>query len=173
VWGKPDAIAATREWIRRALPKSSLRKADTFAEALAHARKDPGAVLVADIQEKIPLELGLRSAAFHESQTRYWVLGKSKTLPTGHDKTSLMFTLADRVGALQMSIADISGTGINITRIESRPSQRDGHEFNFFLDIGGHIQEPKVQKALAKLRKQTLSVKVLGAYPIVDGRDKV
>jgi chorismate mutase/prephenate dehydratase len=169
VWGKADAVAACREWIRRILPAATCRKVDHLRDALEHASQDADGALVADIQDDVPKELRLRTAAFHESQTRYWVLGKTDTLPTGHDKTSLMFILADEVGALQKSIAALSGAGINITRIESRPSHRKSDEFNFFVDVAGHLREPKVARAVSRLRKKTQLVKVLGSYPVVDG----
>ena len=172
VWGRPEAVAACREWIRRILPRANCRKADTLREGLEHAGQDNDAALVADVQEDVPKELRLRAAAFHESKTRYWVLGRNETQPTGHDKTSLMFILADERGSLVRALAVLSGAGINITRIESRPSHRQGNEFNFFVDIAGHLAEPKVRRAVHKLRKRAHLVKVLGSYPVVDGRIK-
>lgn len=169
VWGKENAVAAGREWLRRILPKATCRKADTLKEALQHASEDKGAALIVDIEDDVPAGLRLRTAAFHESQTRYWVLGRAPTAPTGHDKTSLMFILANEVGALSKAIQALSDSGINITRIESRPSHRKGNEFNFFVDISGHIHEPKVRKAVKKLESRAHLVKVIGAYPIVDG----
>lgn len=169
VWGKPDAVGSAREWIRRILPRASCRKADTLKDALHHASEDKSAALIADIEDDVPEALRLRSMAFHESKTRYWVLGRATTAPTGHDKTSLMFILQNRVGALSEAIQALSDSGINITRIESRPSHRRGNEFNFFIDIGGHIHEPKVAKAIQRLEAHTQLVKVLGAYPVVNG----
>jgi chorismate mutase/prephenate dehydratase len=73
------------------------------------------------------------------------------------------------VGALHKAIQALSDAGINITRIESRPSHREGNEFNFFVDIAGHLRETSVSRALRRLQKRMLLVKVLGAYPVVDG----
>lgn len=173
VWGKPDALAACREWIRRILPRALCRKTDTLREALEHAGQDRDAALIADVQEDVPQELRLRTAAFHESKTRYWVLGKNEAHPTGHDKTSLMFILADESGTLVKALKTLSDAGINITRIESRPSHRQSDEFNFFVDIAGHLREPKVDRAVKRLRKRTHLVKVLGSYPVVDGGSRV
>ena len=167
LWAQAEALAATRKWIRVILPGATFRKASSLAEAVQHASHDKATGLVVDIQDEIPLALRMRAGAFHESQTQYWILGKTPTLPTGRDKTSVMFVLPNKVGALQKAVRILSRARLNITRIESRPSPHRNREFNFFVDIEGHLKERRVNGALAELSRATSSLKVLGSYPVI------
>ena len=97
--------------------------------------------------------------------TRFLVLGRQCSPPTGQDRTSLMFSIADRVGALHSSLAAFRRYRINMTKIESRPSKRKAWEYFFFVDCDGHIEDRKVAKAVELLGEHCSFVKVLGSYP--------
>jgi chorismate mutase/prephenate dehydratase len=100
--------------------------------------------------------------------TRFLVLGRQCSPPMGHDRTSLLFCIADKVGALHSSLAGFRRYQINMTKIESRPSKRKAWEYFFFVDIDGHSNDPKVAKALSQLAEHCVFVKVLGSYPNVE-----
>lgn len=100
--------------------------------------------------------------------TRFLVLGRECSPPTGHDRTSLMFSVADKAGALHSSLAPFRRHRINMTKIESRPSKRKAWEYFFFVDCDGHFEDPKVAKALKELQCHCNFVKVLGSYPTPD-----
>jgi chorismate mutase/prephenate dehydratase len=97
--------------------------------------------------------------------TRFLVLGRQCSPPTGNDRTSLMVSVADKVGALHHAIAAFRRYKINMTKIESRPSKRKAWEYFFFIDCDGHVQDRKVSKAVALLERESSFVKVLGSYP--------
>ena len=97
--------------------------------------------------------------------TRFLVLGRQCSPPTGKDRTSLMFSIMDQVGALYRALAPFRRFRINMTKIESRPSKRKAWEYFFFVDCDGHLNDRKVAKALAFLDEQCSFVKVLGSYP--------
>ena len=97
--------------------------------------------------------------------TRFLVLGRQCSPPTGDDRTSLMVSVADKVGALHHAIAAFRRFKINMTKIESRPSKRKAWEYFFFIDCDGHVQDSKVSKAIALLERESSYVKVLGSYP--------
>jgi chorismate mutase/prephenate dehydratase len=97
--------------------------------------------------------------------TRFLVLGRKCSPPTGHDRTSLMFSIADEVGALHRALAPFRRFRLNMTKIESRPSKRRVWEYFFFVDCDGHSSEGKVAKAIVQLAAQCSFVKVLGSYP--------
>lgn len=97
--------------------------------------------------------------------TRFLVLGRKCSPPTGHDRTSLMFSIADEVGALHRALAPFRKFRLNMTKIESRPSKRRAWEYFFFVDCDGHASDTKVAKAIAQLGSQCSFVKVLGSYP--------
>jgi chorismate mutase / prephenate dehydratase len=100
--------------------------------------------------------------------TRFLVLGRKCSPPTGHDRTSLMFSIADEVGALHRALAPFRKFRLNMTKIESRPSKRRAWEYFFFVDCDGHANDTKVAKAIAQLGTQCSFVKVLGSYPNAD-----
>ena len=98
--------------------------------------------------------------------TRFLVLGRSGPPPTGADRTSMMFCVADKPGALHRSLAPFRRYRINMSKIESRPSKRKAWEYYFFVDIDGHAQDKKVARAITELQNHCSLVKILGSYPI-------
>jgi chorismate mutase/prephenate dehydratase len=100
--------------------------------------------------------------------TRFLVLGRQCSPPTGDDRTSLMVSVSDKVGALHEAIAAFRKFKINMTKIESRPSKRKAWEYFFFIDCDGHAQEKKVANAIKILGKHCNFVKILGSYPNTD-----
>ena len=100
-----------------------------------------------------------------QNVTRFLVIGKEWSKPTDADKTSLMFSARDKVGALYSSLKPFYDHKINLTKIESRPSKRKLWEYYFFVDCEGHWEDKKVQKAIDELKKHCTFVKVLGSYP--------
>ena len=77
-----------------------------------------------------------------------------------------MFSVKDRVGALYEILRPFSGHGINLTKIESRPSKKKAWEYIFYVDLEGHQDNTEVKAALEELRSQCLFLKVLGSYPV-------
>lgn len=97
---------------------------------------------------------------------RLLVLAKTWSRRTGRDKTSLMISGQDRIGALHDMLRPFDRHGINMSSIKSRPSRRRPWEYWFFLDIEGHLDDARVAHALAQLKPVASSVKVLGSYPV-------
>ncbi len=97
--------------------------------------------------------------------TRFLVLGRQCSPPSGADRTSIMFSVRDDVGALHKALAPFRRYRINMTKIESRPSKRKAWEYFFFVDCDGHADTPKVAKAIEQLGAHCSFVKVLGSYP--------
>jgi chorismate mutase/prephenate dehydratase len=97
--------------------------------------------------------------------TRFLVLGKRQAEPTGRDKTAVLLALRDEPGILYRVLGPFAERGINMTKIESRPSRRRPFEYVFFVDVDGHQRDANVASALAALEKVCESVKVLGSYP--------
>src|ERR1022692_2236318 len=97
--------------------------------------------------------------------TRFLVLGRQCSPPTGNDRTSLMVSIADKVGALHHALAAFRRNRINLTKIESRPSKRKAWEYFFFIDCDGHMHDRKVARAIESVGQECSFVKVLGSYP--------
>jgi chorismate mutase/prephenate dehydratase len=97
--------------------------------------------------------------------TRFLVIGRTASPPTGDDRTSIMFCVQDKPGALFHALEPFNRLRISMSKIESRPSKRKAWEYFFFVDIDGHATEEKVKAALEELEKHCTFVKILGTYP--------
>ena len=174
----PHAYAQCREWLATALPDAH------FAAALSNAS---AAIDVADPASRFQAAIGPRIAAEHyglaviadnigdneDAQTRFVLVSRRRAPepPTGADCTTLViFIRQDHAGALLEILTEFAVRGINLTRIESRPTKKQLGDYYFSLDIQGHIAEARVGEALAGLQRICLEVRYLGSYPRHDGR---
>jgi len=97
--------------------------------------------------------------------TRFFILSRQDSPPSGNDKTSIVFSVRHRPGALYEFLRELASRKINLTKIESRPTRQKPWEYNFYLDFEGHREDKASQEALEYLEKTSLFVKVLGSYP--------
>ena len=100
-----------------------------------------------------------------QNATRFLVLGSNPVARSGRDKTTIMFAVRDRVGALNEALGLFARNAINVTKIESRPMRSRPWEYLFFADLVGHRDDPRVRRALRGLERSALFLKVLGSYP--------
>jgi len=97
--------------------------------------------------------------------TRFFVLSKQDSPPSGSDKTSIVFSVRHKPGALYEFLKELAARNINLTKIESRPTKQTPWEYNFYLDFEGHRKDVVVREALENLDRISLFVKVLGSFP--------
>jgi len=97
--------------------------------------------------------------------TRFFVLAKHDSPATGNDKTSIVFSVTHRPGALYGLLRELAASQVNLTKIESRPTRQRPWEYNFYLDFEGHRDSTASREALGKIEEIALFVKVLGSYP--------
>jgi chorismate mutase/prephenate dehydratase len=97
--------------------------------------------------------------------TRFFILGQHDAPPTGQDKTSLVFSVKHRPGSLVGLLNELAEQGVNLTKIESRPTRQKPWEYNFYLDFEGYHEDPAAREALTNLERNSIFVKVLGSYP--------
>ena len=97
--------------------------------------------------------------------TRFLVIGREGAPATGRDKTLILFSLKDSAGVLFRVLKPLADAGVNLSRIESRPSRKRVWDYVFFIDVDGHASEPTVRQAIAALQQSCDFVKVLGSYP--------
>ena len=174
----PHAYAQCREWLANALPNAH------YAAALSTAA---GAEDVADPASRFQAAIAPRLAAEHygldvladnigdndAAHTRFVLIARTQppAPATGADCTTLtIFIRQDHAGALLEILTEFAVRGINLTRIESRPTKKQLGDYFFSLDIQGHISEARVGEALEGLQRICLEVRYLGSYPRHDGR---
>jgi len=171
IYSHPQPFAQCREWLKKNMPGVSLFETSSTTRAAEIASKDPEAAAIAS--EAAAEIYGLKFIAGkiedrRRNYTRFLVIGSDIAPRTGRDKTSIMFSLKDKPGALYGTLAPFKKTGINLTKIESRPSKRKAWEYIFFVDLAGHTEDKQVRKALESVREDCLYLKILGSYPMVD-----
>ena len=115
--------------------------------------------------------LGSDIADNQNNYTRFFVLAKSKSAITGNDKTSIIFSTTHVPGALYEALRELATKGINMTKIESRPTRQKPWEYNFYLDFEGHQDEKRGKDAIEGLRNKSVFVRILGSYPKAPNSD--
>jgi chorismate mutase/prephenate dehydratase len=164
----PQAIGQCRSWLEENLPDIPLLESSSTATAAQQAAEDASAAAVAS--EAAASLYGLRVVK-HKIEdnpnnfTRFLIIGMDMQGPSGSDKTSIMFSVKDQAGILYHMLEPFSKRGINLAKIESRPTKGKAWEYIFFLDMEGHVQDQKISAALEELRTHCQFLKVLGAYP--------
>jgi len=168
LYSHPQAYAQCRNWVRETMPRVEFIECSstTAAAALAVKNKTTAAISSALAAEKYNLNILEAGVQDHSGNaTRFLVLGRECAASSGNDRTSLMFTLNDKVGALHNALQPFRRHKLNMTKIESRPSKRKAWEYIFFADVDGHADDPKVAKAIRSLGDTCSFVKILGSYP--------
>lgn len=167
----PQTLAQCRSWLHKNLPHVELIETSSNARSAELAAKDrsSGAIagLLAAERHSVPvLDHDIQDNS--SNATRFLVLGRKCSPPTGQDRTSIMIGLTDKVGALHHALGVFRKFKLNMTKIESRPSKRKAWEYFFFVDFEGHLEDRKVGAALRELETHCNFVKVLGSYPSLD-----
>ncbi|MBI4661366.1 MAG: prephenate dehydratase [Verrucomicrobia bacterium] len=168
LFSHPQALAQCRGWIQKHLPEVEIIESSstTRAAELVLTEKTSAAIASSLAAERYHLKILERDIQDNSiNATRFLVLGRQCSPATGRDRTSVMFSIADEVGALHRALAPFRRFRINMTKIESRPSKRKAWEYYFFVDCDGHVQDEAVAKAIEQLGKHCNFVKVLGSYP--------
>jgi chorismate mutase/prephenate dehydratase len=164
----PQALAQCRQWLAANLPDARVTEASSTATAAASAAADPTvAAIASELAARLHQIPILRSRIEDNAynSTRFLVIGRQPMPPSGKDKTSIICSIKHEVGALAKFLDPFSRHGLNLTKIESRPTKRRPWEYVFFVDFEGHQASPPVQAALAEVRERCLFLKILGSYP--------
>jgi chorismate mutase / prephenate dehydratase len=170
IYSNPQVFGQCRLWLESHLQKAALIEVSSTSDAARRARRERGSAAIASELAGKMYQLRNLAGSIEDSAhniTRFLVIGKNSAGRTRQDKTSILLSIRDRVGALQRILAPFKKNGINLTKIESRPSKRKAWDYYFFVDFLGHTDEPKVQRTLRSLEHECKFMKILGSYPAV------
>ncbi len=168
VYSKPEVFAQCRNWLTATLKDTQTIAVASTAKAAQMAAEEAGA---AAIGSSVAADLyGLKVICeniedISNNVTRFLVIGREDAKPTGEDKTAILFSTAHKAGALADVLEVFKRYDINLTNIESRPSQKRQWEYYFFMDFLGHRNDEKVKKALEEAGKHCLQLSALGSFP--------
>ncbi|HCC68699.1 MAG TPA: prephenate dehydratase [Nitrospiraceae bacterium] len=167
IYSHPQAAAQCRIWLEENIHGIPIIDATSTANAAELAAREPSSAaiaseLAASVYDLMFVERGIED--YRDNYTRFLVISKNFPSRTGQDKTSIMFSIKDRPGALYDILTPFKKAKINLTKIESRPSKRKAWEYIFFVDMVGHIEDGVVKKAIEEMKEGCLYLKVLGSY---------
>jgi chorismate mutase/prephenate dehydratase len=168
VYSHPQALAQCRTF----LEKSGWELVPTYDTAGSvkilreKGLKNAAALASEKAAELYKMKILAREIADNpENYTRFFVIGKKDAPMTGKDKTSVIFAATHKPGALYYALGEFAKRGINLTKIESRPTKQTPWEYNFYLDFEGNKSEPRCAEALEALKEHAAFIKILGSYP--------
>ncbi len=168
IYSNPQVFGQCRLWLESNLPKADLIEVSSTTRAAQIASREKNAACIASLLAAKEYKLKVIAKEIEDSPhniTRFLVIGKNEAEPTGHDKTSIMFSIKDRVGALHDMLVPFKKYKINLTKIESRPSKKRAWDYFFFVDLLGYVRDKKIKRALEELEEKCKFLKVLGSYP--------
>jgi prephenate dehydratase len=172
VMSHPSALAQCHVFLERVLPRARLDAALSTAGAVEEALRTSGAAAIAsrraaELHGGIVIAEGIQDVG--NNKTRFFLLGKADAAPSGDDKTSIAFSVPDRPGSVVGVMQEFSKRGINLTRIESRPSREELGKYVFLLDFQGHRLDAEPAAALAAMVADGAQLlpegRPLGSYP--------
>ncbi len=172
VYSHPMAIAQCRSWITANLPGVSVKEVESTSAAAQRTTGEEGAAAIGSRLAARVYDLNTVAENIEDNPdniTRFLCIGKKDGVPTGKDKTSMLFFLNHKPGALHRALGALAEQGINVSRIESRPAKMKKWEYLFFIDLEGHYLDERLSKAIPEFEKQCVFVKRLGSYPAGEG----
>lgn len=169
LYSHPQALGQTRDWILRHYPNAELVEASSTTKACILAKENSamgaaaiGCPLAAELFGLNILEEDVQDQACNT--TRFAVIGHQDTQPSGHDRTSLLIRIQHKPGTLAEVTDCFQKHGINLIRIESRPSKAINWEYVFYIDASGHAGESPLRETLQELEQHCSLLKILGSY---------
>jgi len=168
IYSKPEVFAQCRKWLGVQLRQAEKIPVASSSRAAEMAAHEPGS---AAIGSALAGEVyGLKQVFANiednpQNTTRFFVIGRQQSRPTGDDKTSLMFATEHKAGALASVLNVFRDHGLSMTHIDKRPSKRVNWEYIFFVDLEGHQEDPAVHKGIEAARRHCLHMNVLGSFP--------
>ncbi len=168
IYSHPQVFGQCRTWLKKNAPRVELIETMSTTQAAQKASKETASAAIGSKLAATMYGLDILAEKIEDSsgnRTRFLVIGESVPKKTKKDKTSLMVSIKDKVGALYEMLEPIRKSKVNMTKIESRPSKKKVWDYFFFIDFQGHVDDPKVQKMLKEMEKKVRFLKVLGSYP--------
>ena len=157
-----------KEWFHKHLPNVDVREVTTSSRAAELASKEPGSAAIGNPLAATLYNLNIVAANIEDNPsnfTRFLIVGRNEPKPTGHDKTSLMFSVENRPGMLIRAMIVFQDHNINMSMIESRPLKRRLGEYIFYVDVDGHRKNPIIASAIEELKPLCSLLTIIGSYP--------
>jgi chorismate mutase/prephenate dehydratase len=174
VYSHEQSLSQCKVWLRSHLPGVELIAVGSNSEAARRVRNAPEAAAIGGRSAAQVYGLPILFADIEDhpdNTTRFLVIGRKIFAPSGRDKTTLLLSGHNGPGLLHSLLEPFQKHGVNMTRIESRPSRSGRWAYVFFVDVEGHAEDETVAAVLADLQKISKLSRVLGSYPCAERAD--
>ena len=168
IYSKAEVFGQCRLWLESHMPRVELVETSSTSQAAQRAQKEDASAAIASKLAGTLYNLTILAEGIEDmahNVTRFLVIGRQMAARTKNDKTSIVVSIKDKVGALYEMLDPIRKNRVNMTKIESRPSKKKAWDYYFFIDLEGHAEDPKVKKTLNAVEERVRFLKVLGSYP--------
>ena len=168
IYSHAQSLAQCRKWLDAHYPNVERVPVASNADAARRVKSEWNrAAIAGDMAAEL---YGLTRLAEKiedrpDNSTRFLIIGSQDVPPTGDDKTSIIVSMRNKPGALHDLLLPFHQNGIDLTRIETRPSRSGKWTYVFFIDFLGHHQDPLVKDVLERIGNEAVALKVLGSYP--------
>lgn len=169
IYSHPQSLAQCRKWLDANYPKAERIPVSSNAEAAKRIKGEWSSAAIAGITASELYDLTVLAEKIEDTpdnSTRFLIIGRQQVPPSGEDKTSLVISVRNKPGALHDILEPFHRLGVDMTRLQSRPSRISAWNYIFFIDLKGHQEDEIVQKALAEVSPVAAELKVLGSYPV-------
>lgn len=169
IYSHAQSFGQCRQWLNNNYPNADRIAVNSNADAAKRVSSEwNSAAIAGDIAaQNYNLSIINERIEDHpENTTRFLIIGKKVIEPSGKDKTSVMLRIKNRPGALFDLLKPFREAGVDMTRLESRPTRSENWSYVFFLDFHGHVQDDAIKHVFTQLEGMGADLKVLGSYPV-------
>lgn len=169
IYSHAQSLAQCRKWLDAHYPNAERIAVTSNADAAKRIKGEWNSAAIAseiaaDLYELKSLASGIEDQP--DNSTRFLILGREEVQPSGHDKTSIVVSTKNEPGALYSLLEPFDRYGVDLTRVETRPSPTGTWNYVFFIDFARHVDDENAIKVMAELNKIAADIKVLGSYPV-------
>ncbi len=168
IYSHAQSLAQCRKWLDAHYPNVERVAVSSNAEAAKRVKSEWNSAAIAGDMAAQLYGLSILADKIEDrpdNSTRFLIIGNQTVPATGDDKTSVIISMSNKPGALHELLIPFHTSGIDLTRIETRPSRSGKWTYVFFIDFMGHKDDPLVRSALEKIAQEAVGLKVLGSYP--------
>jgi chorismate mutase / prephenate dehydratase len=167
VYSHQQSLSQCSQWMDKYLPHAERIAMSSNAQAVVYAKEHNaaaiGGMMAAELYDIPALVTDIEDEP--DNTTRFAVIGRHMSPPSGDDRTSLLVFVHNKPGSLFDLLKPLADRGISMSNIESRPSRRGVWDYVFFIDIDGHRDDETVREAITEIEKASAMVTILGSYP--------
>lgn len=169
VYSHSQSLAQCRKWLDEHFPNAERVAVSSNSEAAKRIKGEwNSAAIAGELASKL-YDLGSHAKNIEDqpdNSTRFLIIGREPVGPCGEDKTSIVVSTKNQPGALHDLLEPFQRFGVDLTRVETRPSTSGTWNYVFFIDLAGHVDDEKVACALDEIRGHVSDLKILGSYPV-------